>query len=311
MPPVRACDVDTGITHRLFTPPPPPLPTPPKLPSSLPAQAMAAVHAMTAAAACAARAPAGARARAVPSSTSSGRASAPARRAAASRGPVRTAAAAEPATATKPLTKQDLVDYIRSGCKPKADWRCAQRPPRHHKYPRSVISPECGYHVLRIARRNQCIGGGQQQRRSRRRSSAHRRHVGTLRPCRTARGAHGAGSTAAAQMMNSLGQYPAAVEAESPRKNRLASESERSARGGFPPPANHQLAPRRAARYTCSLPCSIPSAVALPFGWISELPRHSPGAGHPQSCPQRTPHYLNARSTTPKASPISPAALPF
>jgi hypothetical protein len=36
------------------------------------------------------------------------------------------AAVADPSTsaATK-LTKDDLVDYIRSGCKPKKDWRCA------------------------------------------------------------------------------------------------------------------------------------------------------------------------------------------
>jgi hypothetical protein len=41
------------------------------------------------------------------------------------------ATSAEKRTATNALTKQDLVDYIASGCKPKSEWRCALRPLRH------------------------------------------------------------------------------------------------------------------------------------------------------------------------------------
>ena len=43
------------------------------------------------------------------------------------------ATSAEKRTATNALTKQDLVDYIASGCKPKSEWRCALT--------RSVIPP--------------------------------------------------------------------------------------------------------------------------------------------------------------------------
>ena len=43
------------------------------------------------------------------------------------------ATSAEKRTATNALTKQDLVDYIASGCKPKSEWRCAPT--------RSVIPP--------------------------------------------------------------------------------------------------------------------------------------------------------------------------
>ena len=36
------------------------------------------------------------------------------------------AAVAEPGTVAAPLTKEDLVDYLRSGCKPKEQWRCVR-----------------------------------------------------------------------------------------------------------------------------------------------------------------------------------------
>jgi hypothetical protein len=36
------------------------------------------------------------------------------------------AAVTEPGTVAAPLTKEDLVDYLRSGCKPKEQWRCVR-----------------------------------------------------------------------------------------------------------------------------------------------------------------------------------------
>ena len=63
------------------------------------------------------------------------------------------AAVTEPGTVAAPLTKEDLVDYLRSGCKPKEQWRCVRgrrrsarrglglfRPPREAFSPGSPVA---------------------------------------------------------------------------------------------------------------------------------------------------------------------------
>lgn len=47
-------------------------------------------------------------------------------------------AVAEPGTVAEPLTKEDLVDYIRSGCKPKEEWRYVRG--RHRSATHDVAS---------------------------------------------------------------------------------------------------------------------------------------------------------------------------
>lgn len=53
------------------------------------------------------------------------------------------AAVAEPGTVAAPLTKEDLVDYLRSGCKPKEQWRCVRGAvdPRPTTWPRAFPPP--------------------------------------------------------------------------------------------------------------------------------------------------------------------------
>jgi hypothetical protein len=66
--------------------------------------------------------------------------------------------AASTAVAAAPLTEKDLVDYLRSGCKPKTAWRCLNPGTHRHTplHPYAVPSHRLGHSFLSSV----CVGNG-------------------------------------------------------------------------------------------------------------------------------------------------------